>query len=626
MEEGAHIVKSDAMHTRASYTVPLHQAPIPDFSENVLSLPILDIFGNAMPVVSHNDTESTNCCRVSNGHTGEKVVDQFTKQVQLGNKLASDKVLPPGYKLVSVPRNGRFFVSAMTSTGLFVTDECFLAQKHCSRIGQLGFESNEPQNLSLSISTAGRLMISTLGFPGPVKNKWQSENAESACDKHVLFLQVNGVLALYCGCGCYGEPLWASGEGAIQPIQCFSVSHLQPVLLPGDPLSSLQLNTLLSDRADDGHYVEGVMQSDGNFVVYRNPSPAPTPLSLIGTHNIADSYVFEVAQDGNVRILGWKSKAWKRLWDNKFHGRPIVPYFLVLRHYGTIEVYEGYGLCEVGEQVWSGTSGRSSKLPVCSPTKMQRKEMCELVTPDVFYFFDGAAQFTVMLASHGESAAQLDKFIQHMSLHNQVACILIVWLKPFEVKQPFFLNGKLVKYLNTFDDAQKNKYYPSIHTTTEAVLQVGKEMLMHYDDMERVFEMWCLNKDKLIGLTSLKHTKKNVVGFAEKSVILADTIMVHKKHIMQFTCFFGEALHTIVEQHIYCEDVAMNFIVANATSDPYAIHIQPKHQESHFTWPGAELSFVRNISNSITLCIRHLERLLGTNFQHNLLTLLRRSF
>jgi hypothetical protein len=623
VEQGAHVVSSDKQHTQALYTVPLHNYPVRLNQKLSPPLPMLDMHGNLYQQGKSANDAQEHCRQISAGHTGTKSGSSLKSEVFVGNKLVSGYVLPPGYKLVSIPRNDSYYVGTMTSNGLFEIDHCSTGRKHqCYSVGKIGMESTLP-NLSLYIDETGKVVIASYGCIGNgCRPAWQSKGGRS-CAVYVLHLQDTGVLTLHCGCGCHvQEPIWMSGKGSYQAVRCSAKNGAQPVLLPQSPLSSLHLNTLLSEEWRDGSYVEAVMQADGNFVLYRNPSPSVHPVFSIPTYFHAESYTFQLANDGNLFIVGQLGQQHYVLWDNGFHGMQTVPHFLTVNHCGTLTVYEGYGACEHGVQVWTSSSDAAcSNLPphCLDPAAAQKQQMCGQMTPDIYSFLASQLSFTVMLTTLGKTPAQLERSIRHYSLHHMVTCILVVYLRPFEQEVgPFFMNGKLVKYLHTYTGSMNNRFFPSAHLTTEAVLMLDEGLLVHHDDIKWLFESWTHHKDKLVGFFPHSIKRKNGAGV---TVMSTKATMLHKSLLYRYACSIGQTMHKIVDRFKSCEDIALNLLASQITSEPLSLYVQPSHIVDAPGPSGAgSLRGLGSLATSQLPCLQHMEDLLNLTLPSQALT------
>jgi len=581
LEPGAHIKANDVLHTRDLYTVPLHTSQVFLTLNDLSAVPMVDPLGHALG--EHGSTEQAweHCHQISSGFAGLRSGSSLITRPSAGNKLSCGYILPAGSKLVSIPHNGRYFTASVTEVGVLIIEECLLDEiiaKGCSIVTQLGSEINLA-DLSLYIDVTGRLAVSpyvcsAAGCGLLTTTKITLTDVPSKpenCHTFVLHLQRNGLLALHCGCGCHGyDPIWVSGAGSYQPVTCSTPDSAQSALIPSSNLSSLHLNTLLSDETEHGHYTEAVMQADGNFVLYLNPSPNIHAVFSIPMNVQAEYYEFHVSMDGNLNILGHRKQQQLLLWDNNFHGVEGIPHFLVVTHCGTLSVYEGYGACEHGKLAWASAHCSNFSPKCLNPAAAQRHAMCSHFSPDVYSFFSRENLFTVILHASSGGLSHLLNLVRYLSLHHQVACILIVLYEPFlPVMRPFFENGKLVEVLSTFTDSPNNHFFPSIHISTEAVLLLDDGISVYYSDLDLLFNTWMHHKSNIVTLSF----PDDDGGF----IPLTQVSMLSKKFIYQYACIVEQVLPELSKSCLHCGDFALHMLASMVANGTPSLRVTPSH-------------------------------------------------
>lgn len=606
LEAGVHIKKHDTIHDQANYTVPLKA----DLEVSVFwhgGLPALDVF-NVEYNLNREEILSviTPLCRNSyTGFTGSKHDTTF-EDLKVGNKMESGHQLIAGRQLVSTPVTsgayvGYFFTLDLHQHGLLAVNMYNHMSVHVKVVFSAGHtRMSVPWLLSMQLNESSLRIAPVHCFQGMFWNEsscapvWQVNLPRAI--QYTLHLSRNGNLMILEGCGCSNQIVWQSFSG-IEGIETPAITcldqqiHRQHALSPGHMLRSSLLNTLLSDIDERGSYVEAVMQADGNFVLYRNPSAVPTPVFSISPTNVCQicKYGFSIQHDGNLQIFAIGKSEAVVVWQNGFHGNQLVPHFLSTGPDGSLNVHEGYSLCDSGRTVWSTMlSADTTAEHPC--TKKNENDICRQSSPDVFNFFSDPRKLTVIFSTTGvdERAPLLSSSINHIVQVDVVSCILVVWHKPFQPSpRNSFINGKVIRFLTTSTDSLNNRFYPSIHIATEAVLVLDDDIAIHHDDIRLLLKTWQLFTDKIVGFfprwyetagsldTYLYQSENN--NSKGYHIMLTKAMVLSKRYIYEYSCGLGNIFHSIVDSNTNCEDIAMNFLVAFVTGGPSSIYVHPIH-------------------------------------------------
>jgi len=655
LEAGVHILKNDDTHSPDNYTVPLQTSPLPVFDQG--SSPLLDVFNSAYNVRPDRALlPSPVACAASNtGFTGAVIGLQASKGA--GNKMSSDSQLYDTYHLVSTPQHtGRFagfnFVASIDKGDFHVVLHTPSGQA-VRKIFSTGISSAVPPKQSLFDLSLHFKNASLQLAPSQCITSRSHADLEVICKptwevalnstkfQFTLQLRADGNLVAYEGCGCSNTVVWESGTSVpgffYTPIVCQGTSD-HKLLLPGNKLRSTSLKTLISDTDKHGRYCEAVMQTDGNFVLYRNfPDGHFAPASNIATNQKGNfSYAIDLKSTGTLRLLGFPGKKTSIndaivLWSNGFIGRKYAPYFMKIDPGGGINVYEGYSGCDVGRRVWASIPSQHYPANCILPMVEQSHLMCGQVSTDVYNFFSDPSKLTVMVSttSNQERALLVRSVINYLSNHPAVHTILVIWHNPYEpCPKPSFVNGKLVMFLATTTDSLNNRFYPSLHITTEAVLVLDDDIVVHYDDISLLLKTWQIQKDKIIGFFPrwtgtdkhgadkyLFQSEDNVLG--GYSIMLTKAMVLHKKYLYLYNCVFSHILHDTVNENTNCEDLAMNFLVANATKGPSSLYVKPLHLVGDYgkSMPGS-LQKRSSHQDVRTKCLQHFEAIFKLKLPH----------
>uniref|UniRef100_A0A7S3QRE9 Glycosyl transferase 64 domain-containing protein n=1 Tax=Dunaliella tertiolecta TaxID=3047 RepID=A0A7S3QRE9_DUNTE len=607
LEAGVHISKADATHTPENYTVPLNNQELQDqLWEN--TLPILDVFNQEYNQNAHflMTPKAVPCARNFNGYTGTRFNSTHSPRERVGNKLETGFQLVEGSSLVSIPQRsgefqGHYFVGSMQN-GLFNVSMYRVPSSFVRNIYNFGYSMQGlPWTFSLQLTDTALIIVSTGCNPKDdsvlCKPVWQLPLNKSS--QHTLHLQSDGNLVIKVACGCSNDVVWQSLTSVpgflASPITCYGGrDHSDLALVPGSALKSSVLNTLKSRRDAHGRYAEAVMQSDGNFVVYTNPSDPPKPISNIVAMPPKSAFEyrfsFTIALNGQLIIRAAKAGRSSVVWQSGFNGLQGIPHFLVLGLDGSLNVYEGYSLCEIGSKVWSSKTNDDIVTDCPTAQAEQTALLCGQESQDVYQFFSDPETLTVMVSTigSGERASLLERLIVYLSEVPFVSCILVVWHKPYQpCPQSSIMNGKLVKYLLTSTDSLNNRFYPSVHVTTEAVLVLDDDIVVHKEDIHLLFSTWKLFKDKIAGFFPRWYQSSGGLDkylFQSENhdpagypIMLTKAMMLHKKYLYEYSCGRGRLFHAIVDIQTNCEDLAMNFLVANISGGPSSIYVKPFH-------------------------------------------------
>lgn len=599
LEHGVHISKNDATHLPANYTVPLYSGKLPKTLSDNERVPILDVFNKEYQADPQQllQVQGSQCTESGRGFVGTRNGRTFAR---IGNKLISGYHLTQDTKLVSTPQAGGlfagfFFVGSVTALGGFEVN-MFDAHSHFVRnTFSLAAGQSTPWSTSLYFANQSlRLGPSNCGNFEDCSPNWQvALNISSP--QYILHLQSNGNLIVYTGCGCSNVPAWESGTAVSQftalPVRCQKIDR-QQILAPGMPLLSTRLNTLISLPGKDGIYLEGVMQPDGNMVIYRNPtSKGIEPVFKVAgkCFDPRAYYSFNIAAVGSLVLNKHLRGRMEVCWHSNFSGLPLVPHFAILSQRGSVDVYEGYSTCDAGRMVWSSHPVGTVAPPCLPPMQEQSAQLCGQCSKSVFEFFSDTTTFTVILSTIGasERAEILHHGVEYLAKHDAISCILVVWHKPFEPRpRDAIVNGKLVKFLPTSTDSLNNRFYPSCHISTQAVLILDDDIIIHYHDLQLLFNAWQLFKDKIVGFFPRWHASTpagETYLFASEnpstegySIMLTKAMMLDKKFLYMYNCGIHSKLRQFVDIQVNCEDILMNFVVANDFT-PSSLFVKPIH-------------------------------------------------
>ncbi|KAF5800100.1 putative hexosyltransferase [Helianthus annuus] len=190
----------------------------------------------------------------------------------------------------------------------------------------------------------------------------------------------------------------------------------------------------------------------------------------------------------------------------------------------------------------------------------------------------------------------LKQSISHYTSCPGLDSIHIVWSEPDPPSDP------LVKFLNhvvksnpkdgrhielTFDinkeDSLNNRFKELKNPITDAVFSIDDDIIFPCSSVEFAFSVWQSAPDTMVGFVPRIHlinqSKENRYPYiyggwwavwwtGTYSMILSKASFFHTKYLRMYTNEMPTSLLEYVRRNRNCEDIAMSFLVANATGAP----------------------------------------------------------
>ncbi|XP_063984975.1 exostosin-2 [Diachasmimorpha longicaudata] len=177
----------------------------------------------------------------------------------------------------------------------------------------------------------------------------------------------------------------------------------------------------------------------------------------------------------------------------------------------------------------------------------------------------------------------INKIVQVPSL----AKVLVIWNNQRKEPPPSSRWPKLSKPLQvikTKENKLSNRFYPYEEIETEAILSIDDDIIMlTSDEVEFAYEVWREFPDRIVGFPSRTHTWDNTTNLWKYesewtnriSMVLTGAAFHHKYWSYLYTTSMPGGIKSWVDEHMNCEDIAMNFLVANVTGKA-PIKVTPK--------------------------------------------------
>jgi glucuronyl/N-acetylglucosaminyl transferase EXT2 len=209
--------------------------------------------------------------------------------------------------------------------------------------------------------------------------------------------------------------------------------------------------------------------------------------------------------------------------------------------------------------------------------------------------------FTALILTY-DRLEILFKVINIISKTPSLSKIVVVWNNqdkspPSEEEWPKV--GKPLSVIRTAANKLSNRFYPYDSITTEAVLNLDDDMYMvTADELEFGFQVWREFPDRLVGFPGRVHVwddeakiwKYESEWMNEVSMVLTGAAFHHKFYSHAYTYMLPAAIRNWVDDHMNCEDIAMNFLISNYTHQG-PIKVTPR---KHFKCPNCNTSIWNN--------------------------------
>ncbi|XP_061391803.1 exostosin-2 [Musca vetustissima] len=194
--------------------------------------------------------------------------------------------------------------------------------------------------------------------------------------------------------------------------------------------------------------------------------------------------------------------------------------------------------------------------------------------------------FTAVILTY-DRVESLFLLIEKLSVVPSLHAILVVWNN--QQKAPPLLSSfpaisRPIKVIQTSNNRLSNRFYPYKDIETEAILTIDDDInMLTEDEVEFGYEVWREFPDRIVGFPSRLHVWENMTSHwryesewtNQISMVLTGAAFHHKYWSHMYTYRMPEVIKDIVDGRMNCEDIAMNFLVANVTNKP-PIKVTPR--------------------------------------------------
>lgn len=202
----------------------------------------------------------------------------------------------------------------------------------------------------------------------------------------------------------------------------------------------------------------------------------------------------------------------------------------------------------------------------------------------------------------------LEDFLHTFAVHpcKHVDSIIVSWAE-VDVAPPDFQNSESysipVHVYVPPSSSLNDRFRRPPMLSTDAVLHMDDDLRIKCADLDYAFKVWQQNQDKIVGFADRGHQlnsdgdgyvyhihplKRDETGH-QYSIILTNAAFLHSKYMdAYFTDELPREVREFVTENRNCEDIAMNFLVANRTrAGQVLVHAHLSHLGSK---PNAGIS------------------------------------
>uniref|UniRef100_A0A2D4P8L9 Exostosin-2 n=1 Tax=Micrurus surinamensis TaxID=129470 RepID=A0A2D4P8L9_MICSU len=184
--------------------------------------------------------------------------------------------------------------------------------------------------------------------------------------------------------------------------------------------------------------------------------------------------------------------------------------------------------------------------------------------------------FTAIVLTY-DRVESLFRVITEVSKVPSLSKLLIVWNNQNKVPPEEAVWPKIrvpLTVVRTTENKLSNRFFPYAEIETEAVLAIDDDIIMlTSDELQFGYEVWREFPDRLVGYPGRLHLwdhetskwKYESEWTNEVSMVLTGAAFYHKYFNYLYTYKMPGDIKNWVDAHMNCEDIAMNFLVANVT-------------------------------------------------------------
>nr|XP_025121979.1 exostosin-2 isoform X3 [Bubalus bubalis] len=231
----------------------------------------------------------------------------------------------------------------------------------------------------------------------------------------------------------------------------------------------------------------------------------------------------------------------------------------------------------VPEEKMSDVYSILQSIPRRQIEEMQRQKWGSVSNPLFLPLIPPQSQgFTAIVLTY-DRVESLFRVITEVSKVPSLSKLLVVWNNQNKNPPEDSLWPKIrvpLKVVRTAENKLSNRFFPYDEIETEAVLAIDDDIIMlTSDELQFGYEVWREFPDRLVGYPGRLHLwdhemnkwKYESEWTNEVSMVLTGAAFYHKYFNYLYTYKMPGDIKNWVDAHMNCEDIAMNFLVANVT-------------------------------------------------------------
>uniref|UniRef100_A0A7I4DU57 Glycosyl transferase 64 domain-containing protein n=1 Tax=Physcomitrium patens TaxID=3218 RepID=A0A7I4DU57_PHYPA len=195
------------------------------------------------------------------------------------------------------------------------------------------------------------------------------------------------------------------------------------------------------------------------------------------------------------------------------------------------------------------------------------------------------SQFTMIAMTYDARLWNLQLYVKHYSRCASVREIVVVWNKGIPPDPVLDFDSAVpIRIRVEPENSLNNRFKPDPLIATKAVLELDDDIMMTCDDIERGFRAWRENPDRMVGYCP-RLIEGNPLQYRNEryarsqsgyNMILTSAAFMDSG--FAFSKYWNERAakgRAVVDELFNCEDILMNFILANQTSERAVEYVHP---------------------------------------------------
>ncbi|CEF62359.1 Exostosin-3 [Strongyloides ratti] len=228
--------------------------------------------------------------------------------------------------------------------------------------------------------------------------------------------------------------------------------------------------------------------------------------------------------------------------------------------------------------------------------------------------------FTVIILTF-RRISHLKTMIKNLGKNSKIDKIIVIWNdqnpKNIPKKSTWPQSNKPLYFVKTKKNSLNNRFLALDIITTHGVLSIDDDQAVNNILINKAFKFWQANSDVLVGHYTRRTFDKNKTGYFTKKVksfdlILTGLAFINRKYLIKYTNEINNEIKNYVDRHMNCEDIVMNFLVAETSKKPNLFYDMIDNLRlSPLSSKG--LSNKKNHYKERDGCVKHLIKVYGKN-------------